>query len=136
MDLFEEFYRYASLKLNKEKTEALTLQSTDCISNNLLGIKWIDCPFKTLGFWFSINYDGMFQLNTNEKMNIIQSIINSWSSRYLTIKGNITYYLQANGITDPATKKAVFLSSCGGSCYRLLRNVIAQEKPKIKILMH
>ena len=90
MELFEEFYRYAGLKLNKKKTEALALQSTDCISNNLFGIKWIDRPFKTLGFWFSINFDEMFQLNTNEKMKTIQSIINSWSSRCLTIKGKIT----------------------------------------------
>ena len=30
MEIFEEFYRYAGLKLNKKKTEALALQSTDC----------------------------------------------------------------------------------------------------------
>ena len=47
--LFEEFYGYTGLKLNKKKTEALALHSTECISNNLFGIKWIDCPFKTLG---------------------------------------------------------------------------------------
>ena len=32
----------------------------------------------------------MFQLNTNEQMKTIQSIISSWSSRCLTIKGKIT----------------------------------------------
>ena len=90
MEIFEEFYRYAGLKLNKKKTEALALQSIDCTPNNLFGIKWIDCPFKTLGFWFSINYDEMFQLNTNEKMKTMQNTINSWSSRCLTIKGKIT----------------------------------------------
>ena len=84
MEIFEEFYRYAGLKLNKKKTEALALQSIDCTPNNLFGIKWIDCPFKTLGFWFSINYDEMFQLNTNEKMKTMQNTINSWSSRCLT----------------------------------------------------
>ena len=31
----------------------------------------------------------MFQLNTNEKMKTMQSTINSWSSRCLTIKGKI-----------------------------------------------
>ena len=91
MEIFEEFYRYAGLKLNKKKTEAaLALQSTDCTPNSLFGIKWIDCPFKTLGFWFSIDYDEMFQLNTNDNMKTMQSTITSWSSRCLTIKGKIT----------------------------------------------
>ena len=90
MKIFEEFYRYAGLKLNKKKTEALASQSTDCITNNLFGIKWIDCSLKTFGFWFSINYDDMFQLNTYEKMKTMQSIINPWSSRCLTIKDKIT----------------------------------------------
>ena len=40
MEIFEEFYRYAGLKLNKKKTEALALQSIDCTPNNLFGIKW------------------------------------------------------------------------------------------------
>ena len=44
----------------------------------------------------------------------------------------LEFYLEANGITDPATKKAVFLSSCGDSCYRLLRNLIAPDRPKDK----
>ena len=44
----------------------------------------------------------------------------------------LEFYLEANRITDPATKRAVFLSSCRDSCYHLLRNLIAPEKPKDK----
>ena len=44
----------------------------------------------------------------------------------------LEFYLEANGITNSATKKAVFLSSCGDSCYRLFRNLITPDKPKDK----
>ena len=44
----------------------------------------------------------------------------------------LEFYLQANWITDATTKRAVFLSSCGDSCYGLLRNLIAPKKPKEK----
>ena len=49
-----------------------------------------------------------------------------WDTYYEQLE----FYLQANGITDATTKRAVFLSSCGHSCYRLLRN---QETKRKKI---
>ena len=50
---FEEFYRYAGLKLNKSKTEAMKvyIDGSLCEGTNL-GIQWINGPFKTLGTWF------------------------------------------------------------------------------------
>ena len=47
---FQEFYRYAVLKLNKKKTDTLALQTTNCISNNMFGIKRIDSPSRLWGF--------------------------------------------------------------------------------------
>ena len=58
LKLFEEFYRYAELKLNKNKSEAIIIHNDgSLISDVSLGIKWVNKPFKTLGTWFSLNHD-------------------------------------------------------------------------------
>ena len=89
--MFEEFYRYARLKLNKGKTEAIIVQNDGTLEHNLsLGIKWINRPFKTLGTWFSLDNEEMINLNKNDKILIIKSILNSWSLRCLTLKGKVT----------------------------------------------
>ena len=89
--LFEEFYRYSGLKLNKGKTEAVIIKgSVPFTKDESLGIKWIDGPFKTLGTWFSCENCVFVQLNTESKMNCIQNIIKSWQPRCLTLKGKIT----------------------------------------------
>ena len=89
--MFEEFYRYAGLKLNKGKTEAIIIQNDGTLEHNLsLGIKWINRPFKTLGTWFSLDNEEMINLNKNDKISIIKSILNSWSLRRLTLKGKVT----------------------------------------------
>ena len=89
--LFEEFYRYSGLKLNKGKTEAFIIKGTAQFNkDHTLGIKWIDGPFKTLGTWFSCDNSEFLHLNTKTKMNCIQNIIMSWQPRCLTLKGKIT----------------------------------------------
>ena len=65
--MFEEFYRYAGLKLNKGKTEAIIIQNDGTLEHNLsLGIKWINRPFKTLGTWFSLDNEEIINLNKND----------------------------------------------------------------------
>ena len=60
LTLFEEFYRYVGLKLNKGKTEAIIIQNDGTLEHNLsLGIKWINRLFKTLGTWFSLDNEEM-----------------------------------------------------------------------------
>ena len=45
--VFEEFYRYMGLKLNKGKTEAIVIQNDGTLEHNLsLGIKCINRPCK------------------------------------------------------------------------------------------
>ena len=88
---FEEFYRYAGLKLNKSKTEAIILgKSNSIIEEKNLGIKWCKKPFKTLGIWFSLDSEEMVNLNLSTKLSKMQSLLNMWSSRCLSLKGKIT----------------------------------------------
>ena len=91
LTLFEEFYRYAGLKLNKGKTEAIIIQNDGTLEHNLsLEIKWINRLFKTLGTWFFLDNEEMINLNKNDKILIIKNILNSWSLRRLTLKGKVT----------------------------------------------
>ena len=91
LQLFEEFYRYTGLKLNKNKTEAIIIYNDgSLISDVSLGIKWVNKPFKTLGTWFSLNHEEMIKLNVSDKIEKIKGILNPWLSRSLTLKGKIT----------------------------------------------
>ena len=91
LNLLEEFYRYAGLKINKSKTEAIILWNNDTITiDETLSIKWHNKPFKTLGIWFSLNNKEMLDLNINERYGKISTLLNIWSCRNLSLKGKIT----------------------------------------------
>ena len=89
---FEEFYRYAGLKLNKSKTVAFITKgiNPDVFEDNTLGMLWSSTEFRTLGTWFSSNIEEACQLNIAEKINKIKSILRAWAPRSLTVKGKIT----------------------------------------------
>ena len=54
IQVFEEFYRCAGLKLNKSKTVGLIVENDGHLyEDELLGISWIQNSFKTLGVFFS-----------------------------------------------------------------------------------
>ena len=91
LKLFEEFYRYAGLKLNKRKTEAFIVYNNGSIMlEDDLGISWINKPFKALGIWFASNQEEMIKLNIADKADKIKSILNLWQGRVLTLTGKIT----------------------------------------------
>ena len=49
LDVFNTFYKYSGLKLNKSKTVAFVVNN-DCVKqDDSWGIKWTSEPFKTLG---------------------------------------------------------------------------------------
>ena len=79
LQIFEEFYRYAGLKLNKSKTEATIIYDDGSLhSDDSLGITWISKPFKTLGFWFALESTEMGRLNVSEKIEKIKDMLNIW----------------------------------------------------------
>ena len=41
----------------------------------------------------------------------------------------LQHYFTANDITDDDKKRAILLSVCGSSTYRLIRNLVAPEQP-------
>ena len=90
LQIFEEFYRYAGLKLNMSKTEATIIYNDGSLHpDDNLGITWIKKPFKTLGIWFAHESTEMVRLNVSEKMDKIRDMLNIWQSRSLTLKGKI-----------------------------------------------
>ena len=91
LKIFEEFYRYAGLKLNKTKTEAIIVWNDGSIYKDpSIGILWSDKPFKTLGIWYSLDICEMQEINISNKLKKMHSLLNMWSARSLSIKGKIT----------------------------------------------
>ena len=91
LETFEEFYRYAGLRLDMSKTEAIVIWNDGNIFHDeLINIKWHSNLFKTLGIWYSLNNDQMLDLNIKGTLKKIHSLINMWSARSLSLKGKIT----------------------------------------------
>ena len=88
--VFEEFYRYAGLKLNKAKTKAIIIYNDGSLLQKNLGISWSKPPFKTLGTYFSTNFEEAKLLNIKDRFEKIKGIITTWKGRALTLKGKIT----------------------------------------------
>ena len=54
LELFDEFYRYAGLKINNRMTKAIIILNDGSIKQDVsLGIKLTDGYFKTLGIWYA-----------------------------------------------------------------------------------
>ena len=91
IQVFEEFYRYAGLKLNKSKTIGIIVQNDgNLYEDEQLGISWTQNTFKTLGAHFSLDSEETKRLNIKEKIKIIKGILNTWQARTLTLRGKIT----------------------------------------------
>jgi hypothetical protein len=87
--VFEDFYRYAGLKLNIEKTEIIWLGKNNRIGK-ILDIKITQNPVKILGVWMCKNPSETITINFEERVNKFKALIDSWSYRNITIKGKIT----------------------------------------------
>ena len=88
--VFEEYYRYANLKLNKAKTEAIIIYNDgSLIQKKTLGISWSK-PFKTLGTYFSTDYEEAKRLNIKDRLEKVKSIGTTWKGRALMLNGKIT----------------------------------------------
>ena len=86
--IFEDFYRYAGLKLNIDKTKILWLGKTNR-TGKINAITIAKNPVKILGIWICKSYDLMLKTNFEERINKLKSLLNMWSQRQLSIKGKI-----------------------------------------------
>ena len=81
------------LKVNYEKTDALCIdpyknsETTIPCSKPIL---WAKDKVYVLGVWFSASNDAYLTANFTEKKNKLQSILNKWTARRLTLLGKIT----------------------------------------------
>ena len=89
LELFENFYRYAGLRLNKDKTEIIWLGKNNR-SGKICNIKINNNATKTLGIWISKNTKEIIKTNFEERINKFKLLLQHWKQRNLTLKGRVT----------------------------------------------
>ena len=57
---------------------------------DLTAIKVVEGPLKALGIWYSYNKNEIQDLNLENRFKNMNTIINIWKSRSLSLKGKIT----------------------------------------------
>jgi len=82
----EDFGRLAGLFLNAKQTKAIWLGKWMNNKNKPLNISWSHCPVKILGH-FSYDEKGNNELNFSQKIWKLQTKLDMWSARHLTIFG-------------------------------------------------
>ena len=89
LEIVEEFGNIAGLCLNVKKTKAIWLGKWAKSRSNPLGMKWTRSPVKILGIHFSYDDKGNDELNFNQKLKVLQTKLDMWSSRDLTLFGKV-----------------------------------------------
>ena len=76
----------------------------------------------------------VYNIGNEEKMATFGKLSESDASKedWNSYTGQLNFYFVANGITDADRKRAMLLSSCGASCYKLFRGLTQPEKPENK----
>ena len=88
LTLIDQFSKYG-LKLNLDKYEILILGCGNLEVDSICGIS---CKriIKCLGIYVGYDYDQCLQKNWNEKIENIETCLNQWKRRELTIFGKVT----------------------------------------------
>ena len=87
LKIVEDFGRLAGLFLNLKKTKAIWLGKWMNNKNKPLNISWFHCPVKILVIHFSYDEKGNNELNFSQKIRKLQTKLDMWSARDLTIFG-------------------------------------------------
>ena len=91
---FNKFEKCSGLKLNMNKTEIIPIgilkNKNILLPIDLKEIRIQHGPFKALGVWYSINNKETQDLNFDERLHTIKTLLNIWKSRKLSYKGRIT----------------------------------------------
>ncbi len=105
ISLLDQFAIVSGLLLNKGKTQIMQLGHCRLKLPDDIDIKLIDGPFKTLGIWFSLDNDVMYEKNFNNNIEKISCQLNIWKQRGLSLKGKITV------LKSLAVSKIIYISS-------------------------
>ena len=91
---FKKFEACSGLKINLNKTEIIPIgkvkQKNIQLPSEIEQIKIKNGPFKALGIWFSDNQLQSEELNLVERLKKMQTLINIWKQRNLSLKGKVT----------------------------------------------
>ena len=87
LKIIDDFGRIAGLSLNVEKTKAIWLGKWANNKNKPLNLKWLHSPVKILGIHFSYDEKRNNELNFMQKVQRLQTKLDMWSARDLTIFG-------------------------------------------------
>ena len=91
---FNKFQNISGLKINIAKTEIIPIGNQQnkniVLPIELSSIQIKHGPFKALGVWYSYNEEEITELNLTNRLKNIQTLINIWRSRHLSLKGKIT----------------------------------------------
>ena len=85
----EDFGRLAGLKLNIEKSKAIWLGKWEKNKSYPLQLKWLHSPVRLLGIHVSYDEKGNNELNFNLKIRKLQTNLDMWRSRDLTLFGKV-----------------------------------------------
>ena len=79
----------SGLRLNIERTKATGLGKWENRTTKPLSLKWVKNPTKILGIYFSYDIKGNNQLNFDHKIQKLQTNLDMWRSRDLTLFGRV-----------------------------------------------
>ena len=91
-DTIDFFSESSGCKLNISKSEAMWIGSKEGSPSHPFsenGLKWNKLTFKTLGIHFSLNTKQLYDLNHKVKLKSIESTLNCWRARNLSLVGKI-----------------------------------------------
>ena len=87
LKITDDFGRIAGLSLNVKKTKAIWLGKWANNKNKPLNLKWLHSLVKILGIHFSYDEKRNNELNFTQKVQRLQTKLDMWSARDLTIFG-------------------------------------------------
>ena len=90
LDILDNFYKCAGLKVNVNKTSAMYIGSLQGCKHYPYGLNWINGPFQSLGVVFTSNEHENYMLNYKDKINTLRNLLIMWSRRNLSLKGKVT----------------------------------------------
>ena len=94
-----DFGEISGLRLNLEKTKAMWLVKWSGNKDKPLQLKWVSNPTRILGIYFSYDEKGNNEMNFNLKINKLQTNLDIWKSRDLTLFGKVMI-IKALGVSS------------------------------------
>ena len=89
LETVNTFGNFSGLVLNVEKTKAFWLGKWLNNRTKPLGMKWMNTPTKLLGIFVSYDEKGNNRMNFNLKVQKLQTNLDIWKSRGLTLYGKV-----------------------------------------------